>query len=162
MVKVSIFYICKNLNVISIENRKEEAVLPPKKLCGRRHKFRWLIGPVSDIFHPVPKRATLMLTLKDNQKVALHVQAQDVKGNPATLDPANPPQWTVSDPNILTFTADADNMGGTVTAVGALGTAQASVTATINGNAVVGTLDIQVVASDAVNLVISADTPADA
>lgn len=103
-----------------------------------------------------------MLTLKDNQKVPLHVQAQDVKGNPATIDPANPPQWNVSDQTILTFVADTDNMGGTLTAVGALGTAQASVSATINGTNVVGTLDVQVVASDAVTLVINADTPTDA
>lgn len=131
-------------------------------MCECEYGIKWRIGPVSDIYHKIPKRAILMLTLKDNQKVSLHVQAQDIKGNPATLDPTNPPQWTVSDPNILTFTADTDNMGGTVTAVGALGTAQVSVKASINGSDVVGTLDVQVVASDAVTLVVSADTPSNA
>jgi hypothetical protein len=102
-----------------------------------------------------------MLTLTDTQKDDLGVTFTDAKGNPALVDGA--PAWSVSDPTILSVTPTADGMGATIAALGPLGSCQVSVTADadMGGDvkALVGTLDVSVVAGAAVSANISAGAP---
>lgn len=109
---------------------------------------------------PVQKGIT-MLTLQDVQQVTLSIQPVDAKGNPAVL-PA-PPVWSASDATILTVTAATDGLSALAVAVGALGSAQVTVTAQPDVDPsiapIVGTLDVTVVSSDAVSLTIQAGVP---
>jgi hypothetical protein len=126
--------------------------------------IKFNIGPVTRRHSPkpTPKRATLMLLLTDEQQVVFRASAVDARGNPATLDANASPTWNVADNTLLTLTPVADDpMSAVGVAVGPLGVTQVSFTATVNGNQVAGMIDTQIIASDAVNISISADTPTD-
>ena len=101
-----------------------------------------------------------MLLLKDTEKCVLSIQAVDAKGNPAQLDGA--PVFSVADEKLLTITTSPDGRA-TIAAVGPVGTTQVSVTADADLGAgvktIAATLDVQVIASEAVTLSISAATP---
>ena len=105
-----------------------------------------------------------MFVLQDVQLVTLSVAFVDAAGNPTTV--LNPPTWAVSDATILGIVPAADGLSAVVTALGPLGTAQVSLQADgalVAGAApepIIGTFDVQVVASDAVTAQISAGTPA--
>jgi hypothetical protein len=107
------------------------------------------------------EKGILNMILTDIQKVSLSIQVVDAVGNPAAVEGA--PVWTSSDPTVLTVTAAADGMSADAVAVGPLGTAQVSVVADADlGTGVTniaGTLDVQVVASQAVGLTIATATP---
>jgi len=103
-----------------------------------------------------------MFVLKATQQVRVTVQFQDKKGNPAEVQ--GTPAWTVSDPNTLTVTPDADGMGAEVVA-GNLGTAQVNVTADADlgdgTTEIMGTLEIEVKAGDATVVSLNPETPTD-
>lgn len=102
-----------------------------------------------------------MLTLTDSQQVNLKVAFADKAGNPASVDGA--PVWTSSDDTVLTVTAAADGLSAVAASTGKLGTAQVTVTADADlgaGNTpIAGTLDVQVLAGQAVSAVVAADAP---
>lgn len=102
-----------------------------------------------------------MLQLTDVQKCTLTIAPVDAAGNPATLDGA--PAWTSSNPTVLDVVAGADGLTAVVTALGPLGDSQVSVSADARvGPDVVtltGTLDVNVAASEATTLGITAGTP---
>lgn len=102
-----------------------------------------------------------MLTLTDVEKVQLSIQPVDAKGNPAKVD--GPPVWSTSDETIATVMAAEDGLSATVLANGPLGTVQVTVKADADLGAgvaeLVGILEIEVVASAAVALQVSAGTP---
>lgn len=85
-------------------------------------------------------------TLTDSQQATATVVYDDKKGNPATVSTV--PVWVSSDTTILTVDASGDPTGMTavVKAVGALGSAQITVTDTpTDGSApivVVGTINV--------------------
>jgi len=103
----------------------------------------------------------MALVLTDEQKVALTVAFTTASGNPARIDGV--PKWQTSDETILTVVADEDGQTATATTVGPLGTAQVSVTADADLGAgireITGTLDVEVLAAEAVTVGITAGTP---
>lgn len=108
-----------------------------------------------------PLKGATMLVLTDIQSCHLTIQPVDAKGNPAPVDGV--PQWSVSDPTILSLTVAADGMSADVSAIGPLGVCQVNVTADADLGAgvvtIAGTLDTQVNSSQATGLNISAGTP---
>lgn len=103
----------------------------------------------------------MALILTDVQKVTFSVSFVTAKGNPAPVDGA--PVWSVSDATVLSVIPAANGLSADVVAVGPLGLSQVSVTADadLGGGvkALVGTLDVQVVASEAASIVINAGVP---
>lgn len=103
----------------------------------------------------------MALILTVDQKVPVSVSFADRNGNPAQVQGA--PVWAVSDANVLSVTASEDGMSAVVDTVGALGTAQVSVSADADlGDGVktlVGTLDIEVHAGEAVVANVAAGAP---
>jgi hypothetical protein len=99
-----------------------------------------------------------MLTLKDTEQVSLTLDPRDARGNPAPVENA---RWTVSDPTILALTANG--LQATVLAVGPTGSARVTVTVDAKIGAeqkdLVGMLDVDVVAGEAVSVGIAAGTP---
>lgn len=102
-----------------------------------------------------------MLILTDVQKVALAIAPKSAAGNPAPVDGA--PQWSSSDETILTLTVAEDGLSAEAVTTGKLGIAQVNVTADARlgegVETITGVLDIEVKASEAVSLDISAGTP---
>lgn len=98
--------------------------------------------------------------LADDEKVSASATFVDAAGNVAPVQGA--PVWASSDESIVTVTDNGDGTV-TITSVGPLGTAQVSVTADADlGDGVtniVGTADIEVVASQAVAASIGLGTP---
>ena len=150
-------------------NNSNTAVVPVPDEQGR---VKWTLGPVKTLrtsnvpqgtantVH-IQRRADMALILTDVQKVGLSVSFVTAKGNPAQVDGA--PVWSVSDATVLSVVPSADGLSAEVVAVGPLGTAQVSVTADADlgtgVTALVGTLDVQVVASEAASIVINAGAP---
>ncbi len=103
----------------------------------------------------------MALILTDEQKVTFSVSFVTAKGNPATVDGA--PVWSVSNDTVLSVVPSADGLSAEVVAVGPLGSSQVSVTADADlgagVTALVGTLDVSVVASEAASVIISAGVP---
>jgi hypothetical protein len=103
----------------------------------------------------------MALILTDVQKVGLSIAPVDAKGNPAPVDGV--PTWGTSDASILTVTPAADGMSAEALAVGPVGTAQVNVSADADLGTgittITGTLDVQVTASQATALDITAGTP---
>lgn len=89
--------------------------------------------------------------------------AVDARGNPAAFQGV--PEWQVSDENVLSVTPSPDGMSAVVKAVGLVSSAQVSVSVDADlGEGVkplVATLDVEVVAGEAVSLNISTGTPRD-
>lgn len=103
----------------------------------------------------------MALILTDEQKVSLAIDPRTAAGNPAKLDGA--PVWSVSDANVLALTVAEDGLSAVVTATGALGASQVSVTADADlGEGVrpiAAVLDVTVVAAEAATLAITAGAP---
>lgn len=105
----------------------------------------------------------MALILKDTQKFSAAVKYVDGKGNPAKVE--GTPQWSVSDVNLLGVTPSDDGMSAEVVATGPLGSCQVSVTADADlgegTKPIIGTLDVDIVAGEAVSAVIEAGAPAE-
>lgn len=103
----------------------------------------------------------MALVLTNAEKVALSIQPLDKYGNPAKVDGA--PVWGVSDDTLGELVPAADGFSAVFTTGEALGVVQVnvSVDADLGGGVktVVGTLDIQIEASEAVSVGIVAGTP---
>jgi hypothetical protein len=110
--------------------------------------------------HEIRKDIKEMI-LQDIQKVTLSITPVDAAGNPAKVDGA--PVWESTDTTVVSLEVATDGLSAVATAVGPLGTAQVSVTADADlGQGItplIGTLDIEVVASAAVSLNVTAGTP---
>lgn len=108
-----------------------------------------------------PRQEEMMFILGDDQKVTLSIAPVDAAGNPAPVDGV--PSWSLSDTKYIGLEVADDGMSATAIAIGLLGTTQVQVAADADlGEGVVtinGTLDIEVVAGQAVGLSIAAGTP---
>jgi hypothetical protein len=130
-------------------------------LGGRRPRpLRWVIGPVSEQrLTYVGPGAPPMLQLTDSQQCALTIQPVDKKGQPAQVDVASA-MWTSSNPDVAAV--NSNGLRATVVA-GMPGMAQINVTVDADlGEGVrelSGTLDVTVVAGDAVSLGIQTEPP---
>jgi hypothetical protein len=98
-----------------------------------------------------------VITITNAQMFALQAQGVDRKGKPAKIDGSI--IFTSSDESLLTVTPGDDGVSAVITAVGDLGVAQivAKGDADLSGGTVevMGILDVEIVASQAVNIVIS-------
>ena len=103
----------------------------------------------------------MALTLTDIQKVDLAVQPVDAAGNAALVDGAC--TWESSDVTVLTVEPAADGLSAVALTTGKLGTAQIKCTAdadlTEGVLPILGVLDVEVVASAAVSVAITAGAP---
>ncbi len=102
-----------------------------------------------------------MFVLTDVQKVGLSVAPTTAAGNPAKVDGA--PEWSVSDPTLGGLTVAEDGLSAEFVTTGKLGSCQVNVTADADlGSGVTtitGVLEIEVTASQATNLGVTAGTP---
>lgn len=132
------------------------------KHCHHKRNVRvdFRIGPVSEQSIHVIERAILMLVLTDSQKAVLSISPVDKKEFPAAVDGV--PVWTVADSTVASLTPSEDGLSASIVAE-APGTTQINVTADADlGEGVVeliGTLDVQVTAGQAVSLNISSSAP---
>ena len=105
----------------------------------------------------------MSLVLTDVQKVALSFVALDAAGNAAPVDGL--PTWTVvgANPEIVSLVVSEDGLNCAVVTTGPLGTCQVQLEADARlGEEVVpitGVLDVEVIASEAVNLTVNAGIP---
>lgn len=99
-------------------------------------------------------------SLTDSQKVSATVAAVDALNSPVSIPSGVVPVWTSGDTSVFTVDASADPSGlsAMVTAV-APGSADLTVTATINSVAITGTSHVTVTADAAGSLVITFGTP---
>jgi hypothetical protein len=104
----------------------------------------------------------MSLVLTTSEKVGLTIQPQDQYGNPARVDGI--PSWGLSDEMIGSLTPAQDGLSAEFVTSGALGTTQVNVQVDADlgegVRPVVGTLDIQVEAAEAVTVGIIAGQPA--
>lgn len=101
------------------------------------------------------------MILTDTQKVGCTIDPRNSKGNPAPVDGV--PQWASSNAAVATVTPAADGLSADVVAV-SVGTTQISCVADADLDVgelreITGLLDIEVKASEAVTLGITAGVP---
>ena len=105
----------------------------------------------------------MSLTLSVTQKVELHLQPVDSRGNPAPVDGA--PAWDVSDPSLIDLVPSTDGLSAVAAAKGPLGhvqiTARADARLGPDVREIMGGLEIDLVPAEAVALGISAGEPAE-
>lgn len=101
-----------------------------------------------------------MLTVPNNQKTTLSIAPQDAYAQAAIVDGS--PTWMVSEPTLATLTPAADGLSAVLEPVGPVGAFQVTATADADlGEGVrqiSGLLEVQVIASEAVSLGITAGT----
>lgn len=116
-------------------------------------------SPTQIGFYLDGKRRTDM-DLKVSQQINPVIVAEDKFGNPTgALDGA--PAWSLSDPSLGTITASADGMSATVVPNGKLGTCQVQVSGQSDGKTIMGSLDLNLLAGDATQIIIQAGVPVD-
>lgn len=102
----------------------------------------------------------MALTLTDVQQVVLGVSPTSAAGNAA---PIENPSWSVSDDTLLSLSVSDDGLTATAASTGKLGSCQ--VIFNCDGkigdgeSPLMAVLDVNIVASEAVNITISAGTP---
>ena len=134
-------------------------------LKKQRHKpathLLWTVGPIAEQ-HFITRtwRRITMLQLTNTQQCPIAVSGVDKKGNPAELDSV---VFTSSDPSVATVDADPSDPNKALIKAVAAGTAQINVSADADlgdgVNTLTGTLDLTVVAGQAVGFVINTGTP---
>lgn len=141
--------------IIIINNKK-------RKKCKKKKRGNLLFT----VYYPnnnLYLKGIKYMVLTDIQKVAVSIQPVDRRGHPAQVDDV--PVWSSSDETLLSVVAAPDGMSASVLAVGQLGHAQISVTADADlgdgVESIVGILEVDVVASKATGLTITAGTPVD-
>ena len=101
-----------------------------------------------------------MFVLTTSQQVTLGVAYKDKAGNPAVVDGA--PAWSISNPELAEIIASDDGFSATVRALGGIGSVQVAVAADADlGEGIkqlIATLDIDIVAGEAVVAAISTGT----
>lgn len=140
-------------------------------VCKSPPQVKWTLGPFTEStgvgqpskVHKRKRKVDMALILKDSQKFSAGVKYVTAKGNPAPVDGV--PEWSVSDPTILSVEPAADGMSAEVKAIGPLGSCQVSNTADADlgegTKSIIGTLDVDVVAGEAVAAVIEAGAPSE-
>jgi len=118
---------------------------PPKRICRTTLKYGNFIITVEGDH--------MAYTLPVDQQVEVQVAYVDSKGNPAQVDGS--PEWSSSDPSLLTVTADPDDpFKALIVPVGGVGNVQVKVDADADlGSGVtslVTLMDVTLVAGEAV------------
>ncbi len=101
----------------------------------------------------------MALVLSVIQKVGLSLQPVDAEGNPALVEDV---RWAVANPEVATLIVSDDNLTAELIA-NTVGSTQVSVQVDAHigegVNVLVGSLDVQVVAAEAVSITIVAGSP---
>lgn len=101
--------------------------------------------------------------LKSSQKLPCTITVTDAHGNPASLD--GPATWGVSDDSLASVDVATDGLSATVVPKGPTGDVTVSVTGdgdlTSGVKTIVGTLDLSIVAADAVSISVVAGAAVD-
>jgi len=103
----------------------------------------------------------MRVVLTNLQKVLLTLQPVDAAGNPAPVD--GPPTWALSDPSFLTLELAPDAMSAYAITTGAVGLSMINFSADADlGEGIVtiaGSLEVEVIGSQAVTLGVLVGTP---
>lgn len=142
--------------------------------CYRIHK---LLLTVLELLKPVVPDAVIKfytiingrkeevknMFLPISKKLPLAIAIADLKGNPAKVDGV--PQWALSDSSLALLEVAEDGMSAMVVPVGPLGLVKVQVKADADlGEGVkelLGEMDVEMIAGEAVSLVVSAGEPVD-
>jgi len=132
-----------------------------------------VIGPVREVtgvVKPTPQyqrwplvggQLLVALSMTVTQQVGLSVTFTDSKGNPASVDGV--PTWLCDNTDVLALIPAGDGRSCLAQAVGAVGTSTISMTADADMGSgvepIIGTLEVQVTAGKATQVVITAGTP---
>ena len=97
------------------------------------------------------------MQIKDTQTLAISISTEDAKGNPAALDSAAVPAWTLDDATFGDIAVGSGGLSAVFTPNGKLGACnvQCSIPAVNDEPAMVGTLPVTVVASAASQIVLT-------
>jgi hypothetical protein len=102
------------------------------------------------------------MILKVTQKVPVTLAITDVKGNPALID--GMPKWALTDESLATLVASEDGMSAVLTPVGPFGALKIQVSADADlgegVTAILGELEVDLIAGDAAVVSLAAGTPA--
>lgn len=103
----------------------------------------------------------MKLVLTDIQQVELSIAPVDAAGNPAPVDGV--PTWDVSDPTLGTLTVATNGLSAMFVTSGKLGSGQINVSADADMGegvkTITGVQEIEITASEATSLGITAGTP---
>lgn len=128
---------------------------------GLIHEVAGTVAPTPQ-YHKRSKRTPIMaFKMTDTQQVSVSPKFLDKKGNPAQVD--GPPEWLTDNSDVLALEPATDGLSCLVKAVGALGTGTVTVRADADlGTGVVpliGTLEIEITGSMAMQVALTPGTP---
>lgn len=122
-----------------------------------RWQLRWRVVLFNSQFEAIGDNMALVLSVI--QKVGLSLQPVDAEGNPALVEDV---RWAVANPEVATLIVSDDNLTAELIA-NTVGSTQVSVQVDAHigegVNVLVGSLDVQVVAAEAVSITIVAGSP---
>lgn len=105
-------------------------------------------------------RIRTIVQLKVNDSLPITVQAADEFGNPVVGGFDSPPSWSSSDESVAVVAVADDGLSASVTSpAGKLASASIQVSGLVSGQAVLGSLQIDMVAGDVASLVLSPGAP---
>lgn len=100
------------------------------------------------------------MQLKVNDMLPVSIQAADEFGNPTGAIFDAPPAWSSSDVSVAAVVAAADGLSVQVTSpAGKLASATVQVSGLVGGAAVVGSLQIDMIAGDVAEIVLAPGVP---
>jgi hypothetical protein len=113
--------------------------------------------PAARIVFIVGGKKVTQMQIQDNGSLTVSIAAEDVKGNPVSLDPSAAPSWAVDNASLATIVPSADGLSAVVTPVGPLGSfnVQCSIPAVNAESALQGSLAVEVIASAATQIVLN-------
>lgn len=98
-----------------------------------------------------------MVSLKSNNKLPIEIVAKDKFGNKAALDSA--PTWSFDPSSLGQFTVSENGMSAEFVPSGEIGKGLVSVSGLENGQPLTGSLEIEVIAGDAVSFTVEPGMP---
>lgn len=112
--------------------------------------------------HHLQESLIMATSMSSSQKRNIRIKNfVDKKGNPAKVDGA--PEWTTDNSEVLALTPADDGMSCVVAAVGPLSNASITVTADADMGAgvkpIIGTMEFEITAGEAVSVDLEADEP---
>lgn len=103
------------------------------------------------------------MQLKVNDQLPIAIQAADEFGNPTAANFDSPPAWSSSDASVAAVAASADGLSAIVTSPsGKLASATIQVAGLVGGQAVQGSLQLDMVAGDTAEIVLAPGAPSPA
>jgi hypothetical protein len=130
---------------------------PPARCPGR---VKFASAAFSSSASPIVKGDLMSFVLRIDQRVTVSIQPVDRAGNPAAIDGV--PVWAAAT-GAVALTPAEDGLSCVIEPVGQLGTEQVSVTCDADLGAgvrtIAGVLDIDIVAGEAVGIVINPGVP---